>query len=185
MKTIQKLLGIAALFVASSAFSQETTTNQGLSLGQTAAPEISQEVIGDWTLNCSKRGEVETCELFQLLKQANGAPAVAVTLYPIKDDSPAVAGGNFIAPLETLLTAQMSIAVDENLPRVYPYAFCNANGCVSRVGLTADDLASYKKGTAATVAIVPAAQPDRLVQVTMSLNGFTKAFDTALSKLPQ
>lgn len=183
MKTIHTLLGTIGIFAATATTAQETNSSENLSLGQTPAPQVTQEVIGDWTLNCRANGEQKRCEMFQLLKQADGSPAIAVTLFPILGQGQAVAGANVIAPLETLLTAQLSIAVDENLPRVYPFAFCNANGCLSRVGLTADDLQAYKQGGAATISIVPAAQPDRLVQVQMSLKGFTKAFDTASESL--
>ena len=183
MARLFKLIATAGFFAASATFAQEETGGENLSLGQTQPAKVTQEVIGDWTLNCRSQGEVERCEMFQLLAQPDGSPAIAVTLFPVTGQGQAVAGANMIAPLETLLTAQLSIAVDENLPRVYPFAFCNANGCLSRVGLTQDDLDSYKKGSIATLSIVPAAQPDRLVQVTMSLKGFTKAFDTAAEKL--
>ncbi|WP_370232325.1 invasion associated locus B family protein [Cognatishimia sp.] len=183
MKKLFSFMASALVVASTSAFAQETNSDEGLSLGTPAAPKVTQEVIGDWTLNCRSNGEREICEMFQLLTQTDGAPAVAVTLFPVVGQGQAVAGANMIAPLETLLTAQLSIAVDENLPRVYPFAFCNANGCLSRVGLTQEDLASYKAGGVATISIVPAAQPDRLVQVQMSLKGFTKAFDTAAAKL--
>ena len=185
MKRILSLMVTMGTLMATGATAQQTTGDQGLSLGQAAAPQVTQEVIGDWTLNCRSNGTQESCEMFQLLTQDDGAPAVAVTLFPVAGQGQAVAGANMIVPLETLLTAQLSIAVDENLPRVYPFAFCNPNGCLSRVGLTQEELDAYKGGSVATISIVPAAQPDRLVQVEMSLKGFTKAFDAAASKLQQ
>ena len=46
-------------------------------------------------------------------------------------------------------------------------------------GLTANDIALFRRGAAATMTMAPAAAPDQRVTVTMSLSGFTAAFEAA------
>ena len=91
----------------------------------------------------------------------------------------AVAGATIVVPLETMLTAQLTVAVDGANAKRYPFAFCNQIGCFSRIGLSQEDIEGYKAGTTADMIIVPAAAPDQIVKVNMSLSGFTKAFDSA------
>jgi invasion protein IalB len=71
----------------------------------------------------------------------------------------------------------LTVAVDGGKARRYPYAFCNPVGCYVRLGLTADDVAAFKRGKEAIITIVPALAPDQQVKLTLSLDGFTASFD--------
>ena len=73
-------------------------------------------------------------------------------------DAPqAAAGATIIVPLETLLTAGLRFGIDAAEPKVYPFTFCAQIGCVARIGFTADELASFKKGAKGVLTIVPGA----------------------------
>jgi invasion protein IalB len=76
-----------------------------------------------------------------------------------------------------LLTQQLTLQVDDGQARRYPFTFCNAAGCVSRVGFTSEEIALFKRGNAATIRMVPAAAPDQEVILSVSLTGFTAAYD--------
>ncbi len=179
---------VLAIGLSSAAFAQdaEPAVDPTLSTGEdlkapAAEPEVRTEVFGDWTVNCQDVDGTENCQMYQLLK--NGEfPIVEVNLFNVDNGSQVFAGGSIVVPLDTLLTAQLTIAVDDDLAKRYPYAFCTQTGCVSRVGLTEADITAYKKGNAATVSIVPVAAPDQKVEVAMSLKGFTKAFDALKAK---
>ena len=54
--------------------------------------------------------------------------------------------------------------------------YCAAQGCISRVGFTADELVGLKKGAKAVFTIVPAVAPDKTVDLDLSLKGFTDGF---------
>ena len=82
-----------------------------------------------------------------------------------------------IVPLETLLPAQLTIAVDDNLGKRYNYTFCNQIGCVAQIGLTEADITSLKKGSSAKITIRPAPAPDQAINLTLSLKGFTAGYD--------
>ena len=155
-----------------------------LSLGEDAsAPQIGQtytrETNGDWDLRCIK-GEVEAdepCQMYQLMSDAEGTPVAEISIFRLPEGGRAVAGATIIVPLETSLPQQLTMQVDGGSARRYPYSFCNTIGCFSRVGLVAEEIASFRRGNAASLTIVPALAPDQKVELTMSLSGFTASFD--------
>ncbi|PSL19432.1 invasion associated locus B family protein [Shimia abyssi] len=148
-----------------------------------AAPtqEATSEIIGDWDLQCAAAGpEPRPCRMYQLLRDQSGNAVIEVTLFKLKDPAgEAVAGATIVVPLETLLTGQLTMAVDGTNATKYPFSFCNQVGCFARIGLSQADVDAMKKGNAATLSVIPAIAPDQLVSATMSLSGFTKAFDSA------
>jgi invasion protein IalB len=187
---------IAALAVAGPAFAQDTTTPQtdapqaqapadpGLALGETVTdgPQPGQtyirEVSGDWSLECLKveEGE-EPCQIFQTLTDGEGNQVANMRIFKLPAGAQAEAGALVAVPLETLLTAQLTITVDGAQAKRYPFSVCDRQGCYARIGLTAEDIASYKRGASATVTLVPFVAPDERVEVKLSLSGFTAGYD--------
>lgn len=156
----------------------------GLSMGVEDAG-VSQPFVksthGDWQLRCVRAaGDAEICQLYQLLRDADGNSVAEFNLFPLPDSGQAVAGANIVTPLETLLTANLRLAVDGGQNKVYPYSFCSQVGCFARIGLTAPEVDSFRKGASARVTIVPAAAPDDTVVLTLSLSGFTAGFNALL-----
>jgi len=154
-----------------------------LSLGEDASidPELGKpytsEVIGAWEMRCIKTtDETDPCQLYQLLDDGQGNPVSEVSLFRLPAGGKAQAGATIVVPLETALTSQLTIAVDGGKARRYPFAFCNPVGCYVRLGLTAQDIAAFKKGNQAVVTIVPALAPDQKVILTLSLDGFTAGY---------
>ena len=162
----------------------ETASEDGdLSLGEPAGPQVGElyvrDTFRDWAVRCVKapEGQADECNMYQLLQNAEGVAVSEVNLFPLAPGQTAVAGATIVVPLETLLTQQLTLAIDGRLPRRYPFAFCNRTGCVARMGFTQDEVDSMKSGSSAAVTIVPAVAPDQTVEVQMSLAGFTAAFD--------
>ena len=164
----------------------ETTVTEdsgapGLSLGTeepaTSGPYV-KDTFGDWELRCVQANETaEICQLYQLMKDADGNSVAEFNIFPLPEGQEAVAGANIVTPLETLLTASLRLAVDNGQAKRYPYSFCSQVGCFSRIGLTADEIAGFQRGAAATVTIVPAAAPNETVGLTLSLSGFTAGYN--------
>lgn len=141
-----------------------------------------KETFGDWSLQCIEPQEGnEICQMYQLLEDASGSAVAEASVFKLENGGQAVAGGTFVVPLETLLTQKLTIAVDGGQPRSYDYSFCNQIGCYARVGFTEEDVNRFKAGAEAQVRIVPALAPDQEVVVTMSLTGFTAAYEEASS----
>lgn len=131
-----------------------------------------------WEQRCVKTADgADPCQLYQLLFDKEGNSVAEISVFDLPAGGQAAAGATFVAPLETLLTANLRIGVDSGKERIYPFAFCTRAGCVARLGFTAEELAMFKKGIKAVLTIVPAAAPDQVVQLDLTLKGFTAGFD--------
>lgn len=160
-----------------AALSQASTQTQA-----TAEPQVGQtysaETHGDWEIRCirAEQGMPEPCQLYQLLRDANGGAVAEFNVFDLPDEGPLVAGATIVTPLDTLLTPGLRVRVDEGPWSDHPFSFCQPVGCFAQLGLTAEDLDGFRKGQAANVALVPLPAPDQLVQLNVSLRGFTAGF---------
>jgi invasion protein IalB len=107
----------------------------------------------------------------------SGNPIAEVSLFRIENGGQAKAGATIVVPLETLLTAQLTVAVDGGGGKRYNYSFCNPIGCVAQIGFTQADVNAFKRGNKAIVTIVPAPAPDQKIELELSLKGFTAGYD--------
>lgn len=200
MSNLLKPLFISALLCASTtAFAQETTDTAAteepaadpaadLNMGTEVVAEIApgtpyiRAEHGDWAMRCLKanEGEPDPCQLYQLLQDQDGNNVAEISMFPLPNGVRAAAGATIVVPLETLLTAQLQMSVDGASTRRYPYTFCNAAGCVARVGFTQDEVNQFKRGNAATLRMVNAAAPDGEVILNLSLTGFTAGYEAAI-----
>ncbi len=196
---------LAALLAAGPAFAQDTATETpteapeettgeaapaedlGLSMGEEVqdGPQPGQtyvkEVSGDWEIRCVRLAEgagTDPCQMYQLLRDAQGNSVAEMTVIPLPEEQQAAAGANFVAPLETLLTQQMTFSIDGGQARRYPFTLCSRMGCLVRMGLSDADITAMRRGNAARMTIFPAAAPDQQVDLTLSLTGFTAGFET-------
>ncbi|MCA3508786.1 MAG: invasion associated locus B family protein [Rhodobacter sp.] len=137
-----------------------------------------------WEQRCMRTEDgADPCQLYQLLQDGQGNNVAEVSLFALPPGQQAVAGATIVVPLETLLTEQLTIAVDGAQPKRYPFTWCAPLGCIARVGFTQAEIDGFKKGAKATITIVPAGAPDQPVNIDLSLKGFTAGFD-AVSKTP-
>ena len=158
----------------------------GLSMGtvegEAGEPKVGQtyvaQEISDWELRCVKTETgKDPCQLYQLLKDSQGNPVAEFSIFNLSDGGEAAAGATIVTPLETLLTAQLRMAVDASETRRYPYSFCSQIGCIARVGIPQGEVDAFKRGNAATITIVPVAAPNQNVGLKMSLAGFTAGWN--------
>lgn len=196
MPFFQKLMSVLALTVsamvavtvgayAQSSTEQDTNTGAGdLAMGEEVSdePQVGdtyiKEQFGDWSLRCIVVAEGDDpCQMYQLLADQNNSPIAEFTMFKLSESNPAAAGATIVVPLETALQEQLSIQVDDQTAKRYPFAFCNTVGCYARIGLTNEDVESYKRGSEAVLSIIPMAAPDQRVNVSMSLTGFTAALE--------
>lgn len=169
-------------------------TDTGLSMGAEVGspPAVGDTYVAakfdDWEQRCIKTETgADPCQLYQLLKDGNGNSVAEFSVFSLPEGSkgPAVAGATFIAPLETLLATGLTLQIDTNKQRAYPFTFCATLGCVARIGFSAEEVAMFKKGAVAEMTIVPFVAPDQKVSVKASLKGFTAGLDavTAANKV--
>lgn len=201
MKNLLKTVPFVALLALSgTAFAQTTETPDAeeekpanaleLSMGEEASDESKVGDIyveakhSDWEIRCfvTENGN-DPCQLYQLLNDGSGNPVAEINVFILPEDQDAAAGATVITPLETLLTQQLSLSVDGGRAKKYPFSWCGAIGCFSRLGFSDGDIVALKKGVTATLTIVPVAAPEQKVNLQVSLKGFTAAYDAAAAKL--
>ena len=142
-----------------------------------------------WQQRCMKKEDgADPCELYQLLKDETGNAVAEISFFTLPSGSQAVLGANVLAPLETLLTANLRIGIDDGTAKIYPFSYCTVNGCVAKVGFTAEELAVMQAGTEGIMTVVPAAAPKKTVAIKIALKGFTaghQALVDAAAKIKQ
>lgn len=162
---------------------EATTPGEDLNLGEPVGPQVGQPYVlqefGDWAMRCVKapEGQDDPCNLYQLLVDDNGAAVAEFNFFRLPEGARAAAGATIVVPLETLLTQQLTLAVDGANARRYPFTFCNAGGCVARLGFTEAEVEQFKRGAVATIRLVPAAAPTEEVILDVSLTGFTAGYE--------
>ena len=182
---IKSLIFISALFLFVTntiAGSQEAS---GLSLGKPLETLREPGEIylagtkGDWNVRCitGNPGEVDRCEIQQLLFINENTPIADISIFKLPAGEIAVAAANVMVPLETLLTKKFRVAFSEESKKEFPYSFCNKNGCLVRMGLLEEDIEALKKGSSSEISITHISRPDSAINLSLSLDGFTAAFD--------
>lgn len=169
----------------------EAAVPADLSMGSAVAPGLPTQAdaeVGNtylaanfdkWEQRCVKMADgSDPCQLYYLLTDADANSVAEISIFDLPEGTQAMAGATFMAPLETLLTANLRIAVDGNPAKIYPFSFCTSSGCIARIGFTADEVAALKKGNKAKLTIVPAVAPDKTVDLDMTLMGFTAGYES-------
>ncbi len=160
-----------------------------LSTGEVISPESDGDSYvgnthGDWELVCVRvPDEDDPCQMYQLLRDGEGNATAEISIFPLPEGGEAVAGATILTPLETLLTAQLVMQVDGGAAKRYPFTFCTAIGCIARVGFTGEEVNAFRRGAEASWTLVPVAAPDQTVDLSMSLMGFTAAFNELSEQL--
>ena len=138
---------------------------------------------GDFDVRCIKAAEgPEQCQLYQLLKNEQDTPVAELSFFHLPGGGAVVLGANIITPLGTMLQNQLTFEIAGSKPRRYPYGWCEAVGCVARLGFTGLELESLKKADAATVTISSIANPQQAIKLNVSLKGFSAGFKEILVK---
>ena len=134
---------------------------------------------GDWNVRCvtANPGEIDKCEIQQLLFLNENSPVADISIFKLPEGERAIAAANVMVPLETLLTKKFRFAFSEESVKEFPYSFCNQNGCLVRMGLLEEDIEAMKKGSSSELSITHISSPEASINLSLSLNGFTAAFD--------
>lgn len=183
-------LGLGAAGGQAWAQDAQPTPDTGFSPGQEVNPDgtpaqgdgVGQSYVldtqGAWEVRCIKTADgFDPCQVYQLLKDQNGNAVAEFSMVALPAQSEAAAGATVITPLETLLTGQLTMSVDGGKAKRYPFTWCSQVGCFARIGFTSAEVNQLKKGANATIQIVPMVAPDKKVDLTVSLSGFTAGYE--------
>ena len=160
----------------------QTEAGSGLDLGESGPPRLGEQYVkeeqGDWAILCINTNNPEDpCAMRQILTGDQGQPIAEITLEKLPEGAAAVAGATVVVPLETMLQAQLALSVDGAPGKRYDYHHCNPVGCVAQLGFTQGDIDAMKAGDKAKLSIVSVLAPSQLIELQVSLSGFTASFD--------
>ena len=144
---------------------------------QTAGQVVATH--GAWSVRCT--GGQELCVMSQVGKDGSGQDVIELQLRKLEgatgpEGQPIPAAIQIVTPLGVLLPAGVRIKVDAQQARAAAYQVCTPEGCVVRQPLSADLLNEMRAGANAVITVI--AVPQQEVATTISLSGFTKAFDS-------
>lgn len=169
---------------AAAGAADDAAARAGISMGEDIeglGTTYVKETFDDWQVTCVRTETgIDPCQLYQLMQDDQGNSVAEINLFNLPPGGQAAAGASIVTPLETLLTAQVTMRVDNGQAKRYPFTLCASMGCVARVGFTSAELAAFRRGNKATFIIVPAMLPDEQVEITMSLKGFTAGYEAVV-----
>ncbi len=159
----------------------QTSTGTELDLGE-SGPRVGEQYVrekaGDWSVTCINTDtDNDPCALRQILLGPQRQPIAEITIEKLAEGTTAVAGATVIVPLEILLQAQLAFSIDGAPGKRYDYQTCTPVGCIAQLGFTQGDVDAMKAGSKAQLSMVSVHAPNQLVELEMSLSGFTAGFD--------
>ncbi len=145
---------------------------------ESAAPSQKVEAtFGDWSRICTASTEgVQVCQIVQSANQNESGQLVFQTAvgYVADNDRPIL---YLTAPLGIFLPRGISIFVDDSEEGLTATVQrCDGSGCLGLLAMSETFVDSLKKGNAAKLVFGATAQQN--VSLPLSLDGFTKAFDS-------
>ena len=185
-------LGALALLIAASAAAQQPVPLESVPLEtQPLQPQpydaqpyqapagnpTVRATHGDWEIRCVTEADCVMTQLHRRSEQT--ADAVFTIVKPQgltgADGTAIEAFAEIVVPLGVYLPGGLGLKVDQQPARAAPFERCIEEGCVVRAPISAAMLAQLKQGGTAYLVIFGG--PEKPVQIPISLNGFTAAFN--------
>ena len=147
-----------------------------------AEPPVKITKQGDWEVGCLE--DTPSCEMQQVALDASGNPVVLVRVMKLPAGADALGLAVFNTPLGTLLPNGLGFQIDAGQVARLPFDWCVQEGCVVRLGLRTEEIAALKRGGKLSLGVTSIAEPAQPVALTLSLKGFTAAFDSLPVPVP-
>lgn len=151
--------------------------------GAAAEPEVTVTEYGDWEVRCG--AEAGNCAMAYLARDQNDNPVADIRIVALPEGEEAEAGVTVVTPLGTVLSNGLLVRIDGQRQLQFPFTFCSRSGCFARFGLDEGGLNGFKRGAEAVFLLASVNTPDQVVQLPMSLRGFTAAFDALRAALAE
>ena len=140
--------------------------------------DLQRSTVGAWDVACSPQGG--NCAMAQIGNDSTGTPVLEMVVRKLEEplevgERTAIAVLDVITPLGVVLTEGLSVVIDGGRQESAPFQICTEQGCLVREPIDNDLIARFKRGNNAEISVVAANQGE--VKATLSLSGFTKAFD--------
>jgi len=166
---------------------QNALEGGALSLGETdedpdgPGSAYLADTNGDWEVRCIRMEEgTDPCQMYQRLLTEDGEAVAEIVMFNLPPGGDAVAAAEIITPLGTILTQQITMAVDSGQAKRYPFRFCDPMGCVAQIGFTAPEVQAFRRGAVANMVIAHLSLEEPF-NVPISLIGFSASYDAVVA----
>ena len=142
------------------------------------ADAIERSTVGSWEVACPPQGG--SCAMAQIGNDDSGTPVLEMVIRKLEEplevgERTAIAVLDVITPLGVVLTEGLAVSIDGGREESAPFQICTEQGCLVREPIDEDLVTRLKRGNNTVVSVIAANQGE--VKATLSLSGFTKAFD--------
>lgn len=146
--------------------------------GEAVPGEGNRVKHGAWDVACPPDGK--NCAMAQIGNDASGTPVLEMVIRKLEEplevgDRTAIAVLDVITPLGVVLTEGLTVTIDGGRDESALFQICTEQGCLVREPIDNDLITRFKRGNSAVLSVVAANQGE--VKATLSLSGFTKAYD--------
>jgi len=174
MRSITRSAFVAGAFAAVAIVSMLATQGR---LNASQAPTSLQEIWEDWRVACVHReGAGRLCAMSQTQVQGEGGQrilALEITVAPGEE----TATGTLLLPFGLMLDDGVSLEIDDaSFAENLRFRTCFPSGCVVPIIIFAEHLSALRKGASLNI-LTSASDTGQPVSFTVSLRGFTAAFD--------
>ncbi len=140
-------------------------------------PDLTRH--GSWDVACGPDGK--NCAMAQIGNDATGTPVLEMVVRKLDEplevgERTAIAVLDVITPLGVVLTEGLAVTIDNGREESAPFQICTEQGCLVREPIDEDLINRFKRGNNAVISVIAANQGE--VSASLSLAGFTKAFDS-------
>ncbi len=159
-------------------FAQEVGANMS---GPINANNFSVIKYGNWEVICEKQKN-PSCVMAQVGVDAGGTPVMEIRIRKLKkvrklNEKEIVAIVDILTPLSVMLIPGIELQIDLGPIYAAPYQLCIETGCIVREPLAKETMKAFKAGGKASITMIAAAKKEE-VRAIISLNGFTKAYES-------
>jgi len=145
-------------------------------VSQVQAKPEKGKTYKDWTVVCEKlpTSKKKICNVFQNVTNDKGKVVMQVAVvYPPGKTTPQAL---ITLPLGVILPPGVEFSAGTAKPFRVPFGVCVQNGCVAVAKLEPDIIKGMKNGTKGSIKF--AASQQKVIEVPISLSGFTAAFNS-------
>ena len=140
--------------------------------------DVQRTTVGAWEVACPPQGS--NCAMAQIGNDESGTPVLEMVVRKLEEplevgERTAIAVLDVITPLGVVLTEGLAVSIDGGREESAPFQICTEQGCLVREPIDDDLVTRFKRGNSAVISVIAANQGE--VKATLSLSGFTKAYN--------
>ena len=169
-------------------FAQDTISGlqegEQLSSGQLVVDPVVTR-FGDWSHVCFDDDAGNTrCQLQHVVLNSDGGRGGIFEIFNVEPETGFTAGAAIVLPLGVSLADGVELHIDGVPSRLFEFAVCINDGCLSRIGLSSLAVQRLSEGAETSITVRVGLEGDNSLEMDISSEGIVEAF-ALLSQNPE